>query len=354
MIELPTTTDEVETPPGRGLHRLMVLAVWMVWPLIWVGGLVTTFDAGMAVPDWPGTYGYNLFLYPYKTWLFGPFDLFIEHGHRLLAALVGLVAIVIVVVAYRQETRRWVFWLSVALLVAVVLQGVLGGMRVVLSDRTLAMIHGCFGPAFFALCVAGAVVTSRMWWQGPTRQEEDARAIGVSLVSLIFSLLIISYLQVVLGAQIRHVQPTESPAGFTMTVAQHVMTAILLWGLSGLAAWRLARCGDLTLSRPGIALIGLVSLQVLLGVGTWVVNYGWPGFLGDVPGSAGYLIQTKGFVDALVVTSHVATGSLILAVSTLLLLRILRVRDRRRKSRQVIGASQSVGTSMEVFAPNRS
>src|SRR5688572_13709785 len=55
-------------PPGRWLHRWAVLIVALVWPLIWVGGQVTTYDAGMAVPDWPGTYGYNLFLYPYQTW----------------------------------------------------------------------------------------------------------------------------------------------------------------------------------------------------------------------------------------------------------------------------------------------
>jgi cytochrome c oxidase assembly protein subunit 15 len=66
-------------PPAKTLHRLAVLAVCLVWPLIWVGGLVTTYDAGMAVPDWPGTYGYNLFLYPLTTWVYGPFDLLIEH-----------------------------------------------------------------------------------------------------------------------------------------------------------------------------------------------------------------------------------------------------------------------------------
>ena len=66
-------------------HRAAVLLVCATFPLIWVGGLVTTTQAGMAVPDWPNTYGYNLFLYPWQTWLFGPWDLFIEHGHRLLA-----------------------------------------------------------------------------------------------------------------------------------------------------------------------------------------------------------------------------------------------------------------------------
>ena len=79
----------IQTVPARSVHRLTVLVVCLVWPLIWVGGLVTTNDAGMAVPDWPNTYGYNLFLYPYDTWFFGPFDLFIEHGHRLLGAVVG-------------------------------------------------------------------------------------------------------------------------------------------------------------------------------------------------------------------------------------------------------------------------
>ena len=104
-----------KVPPARLLHRLAVLAVCLVWPLIWVGGLVTTFDAGMAVPDWPATYGYNLFLYPYKTWLLGPFDLFIEHGHRLLGAVVGMVAIGIVIAAFWRDPRRWVGWLAVGL-----------------------------------------------------------------------------------------------------------------------------------------------------------------------------------------------------------------------------------------------
>ncbi|MCG8651680.1 MAG: hypothetical protein MI861_17700, partial [Pirellulales bacterium] len=89
------------------------------------------------------------------------------------------------------------------------------------------------------------------------------------------------------------------------------------------------RCGDLTLSRPGLVLIGLVTLQIALGVGTWVVNYGWPSFLQWFPGATGFLIQAKGFVDSIIVTAHVATGALILAVSTLLFVRTLRVRYLR-------------------------
>ena len=311
--------------PENYVYRLSVLAVCLVWPLIWVGGLVTTYDAGMAVPDWPNTYGYNLFLYPYTTWLSGPFDLFIEHGHRLLGALVGLVAIAIVVAAARGESRRWVIILSVLLLLAVISQGLLGGIRVRLNDRTIAMIHGCVGPLCFALCVVMAVVTSRFWWRAAVRKS-DLVSIGKLPLTLAGSLVLLSYLQLILGAQLRHVQPTASTAHFTGVVALHVVIAFLL-ALLTMAAWvALVRCGDLTLSRPALVLVGLVALQIGLGTGTWVVNYGWPLFLQFVPGSAGFLLRAKGFMDSIIVTSHVATGSLILAVATLLMTRVLRVR----------------------------
>ena len=294
---------------------------------------MTTYDAGMAVPDWPSTYGSNLFLYPYQTWLSGPFDLFIEHGHRLLGAVVGFVAIGIVVAAYRWEPRRWVFWLAVGVLVAVIIQGLLGGLRVRLGDRTLAMVHGCVGPAFFAFCVLVAAVTSRHWWRRPNLEDSALPEIGKGSVALMLAVVGISYTQLVFGAQLRHVQPIAPPGSFALTVALHVMTAFLLWLLT-FAAWlRLRRCGDLTLSRPGAGLIGLVGLQILLGVGTWVVNYGWPTFLKWFPGATGFLLRSKGFVDSIIVTAHVATGSLILAVATLVLVRLVRVRDRRSRAR---------------------
>ncbi len=317
-------------PPARFVHRLAVLAVCLLWPLIWVGGLVTTFDAGMAVPDWPNTYGYNLFLYPYTTWLFGPFDLFIEHGHRLLGALVGLVAIAIVIAAFVQEPRRWVFGFAVLLLAAVISQGILGGIRVRFSDRTIAMIHGCVGPLCFALCVVVAAVTSRFWWHRGSNKSSQLALVGRVAMILASSLVVFSYVQLVLGAQLRHVQPTASPSHFTGIVALHVITAFVLWLLT-VAAWiSVRRCGDLTLSRPGLLLIGLVAIQIALGIGTWVVNYGWPVFLQFVPGATGFLVRAKGFVDSIIVTSHVATGSLILAVSTLMAVRVGRIRHLRK------------------------
>ena len=317
-------TDESTT---RTVHRLAVVLVCLVWPLIWIGGLVTTYDAGMAVPDWPNTYGSNLFLYPVSTWVFGPFDLFIEHGHRLLASLVGLISIVMLVAAIRSEPRGWVKGLTALVLAMVIAQGVLGGIRVLLGDRTTAMIHGCVGPLCFAMCVVTMVVTSRSWWHRKDPADADPTNIskktrGYARIAL--TLLVLSYLQLVLGAQLRHAQPSGSPRHFTGIVGIHVMNAFLLWFLCFWAWLKLRRCGDLTLSRSGLLLIGLVALQIGLGIGTWVVKYGWPSMLQFVPGSAEFVVRAKGFSDALIVTAHVAIGSLILAVATYLLTRVLR------------------------------
>jgi len=399
MSEILHDTDDLTenhvVPPARWLHRWSILIVCLVWPLIWVGGQVTTYDAGMAVPDWPGTYGYNLFLYPYQTWLFGPFDLFIEHGHRLLGALVGFIAIIAVVVAFMSEPRRWVRGLTVAVLVAVIAQGALGGARVVLADRTLAMIHGCTAEIFFTLCVALMVVTSGWWWaqslsekgSGPLRRGNKASTIdatskgqvpfrigsqcggnrsGVSqsdsaasryhptrgLIALCIAVFCLSYLQVVLGAQLRHVQPTASPGAFTHLVYTHISTALLVFVLVAVAAWKLRPrwskatgvrppeseklgekqkgCGDLTLSGPALLLLVFVVVQISLGLATWVARYGVPPFAQTGPATASYLVKSQAFVESLIITGHVATGAMVLVTSAFLLLRLVRVRHSRR------------------------
>ncbi len=199
-------------PPNPWPHRWAVALVCATFPLIWVGGLVTTYQAGMAVPDWPNTYGYNLFLYPWQTWLFGPWDLFIEHGHQLLGALVGLLAIGLVVSAWKTRQSRGVRWAAAAALVAVILQGLLGGLRVVLDERLLAMIHGCVAPAFFALCAALVAVTAPCFSSTNNREPKIARIHRLAMLTVA-----LAYLQIVFGAAVRHL-PRESrgsPAGCT-------------------------------------------------------------------------------------------------------------------------------------------
>jgi cytochrome c oxidase assembly protein subunit 15 len=293
--------------------------------LIWVGGLVTTLDAGMAVPDWPNTYGYNMFAYPWQTWLFGPFDLFIEHGHRLLASVVGMIAIVTTVVAFRSEPRPWVRYLAYGALGAVIFQGVLGGVRVLLDARTVAMIHGCFGPAFFAICVALAACTGKFWFD----VQPDERLLAAARRSRRLTLWMVSaaFLQIVVGAQLRHVPPSASQSWFSHVVYTHLALACLVVGLGGHVAWRLRVPGQSGrwLRFPATCLGCLVLVQLALGVGSWVAKYGYPHFAQSWPGAAGFLSHAQGYSESIIVTGHAATGSLILAVATLLMIRVRRV-----------------------------
>ncbi len=296
--------------------------VCATFPLIWVGGLVTTYDAGMAVPDWPNTYGYNLLLYPWQTWIYGPWGLFIEHGHRLLGSLVGMLAIGLVASAWWCQTRRQVRWLSVAALVAVVLQGLLGGMRVITDEIQLAKIHGCFGPAFFALAVAVAVVTSEQWRSGLARHRESLGK--VERLAVLTTLL--AYGQLVLGAQLRHLPAGAQPGDFRIALMFHLALAAALLVhivLLAVAVFRTQR-GETSLVRPTAGLLVLILAQIGLGAGTWVTKYGWPAWFGDYGFAAGYTVVADSRAQAWITTAHVAAGSLILATSLLVALRSVR------------------------------
>lgn len=301
------------------------MLVCATFPLIWVGGLVTTYDAGMAVPDWPATYGYNLFLYPLSTWLGGPWDLFIEHGHRLLASAVGLLTIVFAVVVWRNESRRWVRWWSIVCLGLVISQGLLGGARVVFDEVLLARLHGCLGPAFFASCVVAASITSK-WWRHA--QPLDGTAIH-RFRRLALVLLVLSYAQLVLGAHLRHMPAHWAPSTFLLLVSAHLLLAVGLLIYSGselvfcLRSERLKATGLLT--RPAMLLAFMVVAQILLGVGTWSVKYAYPRWL---PGGSffdKYTVQAESMVQAVTVTGHVAMGSLILALATVVAVRSSRL-----------------------------
>ena len=295
-------------------HRMAWGLAVATFPLVWIGGLVTTTDAGMAVPDWPGTFGYNLWLYPWSTWFFGPWDLFVEHGHRLLASGVGLLTIAMVVVAWRSDASRGVRWLAVAALLLVIGQGVLGGMRVLLNERRLAMAHGSTGPLFFALTAVIVAATAR-------RATTPTRRAGWP-----WALAAVVYLQVVLGAALRHVPEDGAFATFAQHVQAHLIGAGLVTVLvlaAAAVAWRQpVGPGRRWLSA---ALVALVAAQVSLGVATWVAKYrlpdwaqhgtaarAWEGVAGQATMGAS---TAGGWAETHVVTGHSAVGSLLLACS---------------------------------------
>ena len=301
----------------------MVL-VCATFPLIWIGGTVTTTEAGMAVPDWPNTYGDNMLLYSWQRWMSGPWDLFYEHLHRLLGAAVGMISIALCLAIWLRDDRRWMKVLGAAALLAVCVQGALGGMRVISDDRQLAMVHGCFGPAFFALTVALAVFSSRRW-----RQAEKAvtHTGALRLQSLSALTCLLAYVQLVLGAQIRHMPVDASAGAFRGAVLLHLlMAAVLAAHVLALAVrvWREHR-QERALRTPAIALAALLTVQIVLGCATWVVNYSWPSWLGDTQWTADYVVLQEGLPQVLVTTAHVAVGSLILAVAVVATLRSLRL-----------------------------
>jgi cytochrome c oxidase assembly protein subunit 15 len=318
---VPSSIDQTESPWP---HRLAVALVCATFPLVWVGGLVTTHDAGMAVPDWPDTYGYNLFLYPWTEWFAGPWDLFIEHAHRLFAAAVGLLCIAFVVVVWRTDSRGWMRPASLGALALVIGQGILGGMRVTLDARTLAMIHGCVGPLFFSYCVLLATLTSHPWRDASASQKiQSARNILPTIVVI----TLIAYGQLVLGAQLRHTGAAVAPATFRAFVMFHLLGAAILL-LSTLYLAVIVRAGsnfDRWLRVPATWLAALVMLQVALGGGAWVVNFGWPTWLIDYPWAARWVINAQGHLQANITTAHVALGSLILGTAAMIALRAFRL-----------------------------
>jgi cytochrome c oxidase assembly protein subunit 15 len=289
------------------------------FPLIWVGGLVTTTGAGMAFRDWLTSDGHFMLFYP---WLDAEGDKFVEHGHRLLGATAGFLAIALVFACYRCEPRRWVRKYSLVILAGVILQGFLGGMRVVFDQQTMALIHGCTGPAFFAICVGMVIVTSRWWHDAP---QIDATARAKKVLRLAMLTTVLAYLQLVAGAFVRHSPRLVSDAAavlFQAAVYFHLLLALAIVVHAALLLWQSQR-NSIERGRS-LALNLLVIGQIMLGVSTWLVKYGMPGWASAILGDPQFVNTADDFLQAGIVTSHVAVGSLILVTSLAISLRVAR------------------------------
>jgi cytochrome c oxidase assembly protein subunit 15 len=183
---------------NRPLHWFAVLTALFTFLLLGAGGLVTSHEAGMSVPDWPNSFGYNPFALPFKFWKGG---VFFEHTHRLIASAVGLLTTILAVWLWLKDTRRWVQWLGVASFLLVVVQGILGGMRVVLSEAELGAIHGIVGQCFFVLMSTIALFTGRFWAKWSAEKEMSGATRGLKMLVLAATLLI--FWQLILGATMR-------------------------------------------------------------------------------------------------------------------------------------------------------
>jgi cytochrome c oxidase assembly protein subunit 15 len=256
----------------------------------------------MAVPDWPTTFGQNMFTYPLSEMLANS-GVFWEHGHRLWGALVGVAVVALAAVAWRFEPRRGVRILTTLAVLGVVAQGVLGGLRVTENSPELAFLHGAFAQALFALLAAVLLLESQAW--------RGARAGSLASASRLRTLSLFAapaiYVQTVFGAWLRH-------SGSQTAQAVHVLFAIVAaWVVLRLAS-ELARSGDPVLQRIARWQRGLVWTQVLLGVLAWVAVHILTGPHRPVSIS-----------EAVFATAHVACGAMLLAACVAALVFVRRI-----------------------------
>jgi cytochrome c oxidase assembly protein subunit 15 len=218
--------------------------------LVVFGGLVTNTGSALAVPDWPTTFGHNMFFYPWSRMVGG---VFYEHSHRLLGALVGLLTLGLAAVLWPAGGRLRALGLTA--LVAVIVQGVLGGLRVVLLQPTLAIVHGCLAQAFLALLAMIVLAT----WPGVTAPsaalERSTRALGVATAGLV-------YLQIVFGALLTH-------AGWLQL---HLTGALAVFVAGPVLTARLRRSGDPVAGPVAKGLAALLVVQLVLGVGSLIAR----------------------------------------------------------------------------------
>ena len=313
-----------ESPHYAWLHRYAVLTAAATLGLIGLGGLVTSKGVGMAVPDWPTTYGYNMFLFPISQWVGG---IFYEHTHRLYASAVGLMTVILAVCIQLREGRAWVRrlgWVAVGL---VLVQGLLGGLRVTQMKDVIGVFHGALAQGFLGLLALLALFTSRGWMEGRLQAAPSPAAGRLARAGGVLAVLV--FAQLMLGAVMRHqhaglavpdfplaygrLYPPTSPEflqavnarrtdvrDFHPVRAWHVhahmahraMAVVIVIGV--LHVFRLTRREGI-LPRLGGLLLGLVAVQVLLGA--WTV---WSNKAADIA------------------TLHVVTGAALLTTAVLL------------------------------------
>lgn len=316
-------TPEPAYKPGP--HWVAVFAAVFTWPLIFVGGSVTTYRVGMAVPDWPTTFGINMFLYDFWN---APFGVRVEHAHRLYGAAVGFATLVLAVWFLVAEQRRSMKWLGGFALLAVIAQGILGGTRVTQNSTTLAAVHGVTGQAFFALMISLCVLTGRDWIT-TTRAQRKADPTHLRRRTAVTLALVAG--QIGAGAWLRHFPSMTS-------LATHAVLALAVWGHIAALVWRIERSrGTLPALVPSSRAMALaVMIQVVLGLASWWMLRPFDG----IP-------RTVTIIQAMVRTGHQANGALLLATSVVLTFRAFR---HLAPAKQTPGLSSPSTLDLEAVA----
>ncbi len=246
--------------------------------LIALGGMVTTVDAGMSVPDWPTTFGHNMFTFPFEQWV-GP--VFWEHSHRVIASAIGLLTTILAVWLFFVDGRMWVKLTGVAAFLLVVVQGIMGGLRVTEKSIVLAILHGCLAQAFLCILALLALAVSPVWNEPAAAAVPDARLRSCKRWG--WALVVVVYLQLVFGAIMRHLKaglaiptfPLTPEGTFFPTVHSmaidihftHRIWAIVVTAVAMVLAFKVFRWANRSprFVGPTFAVILLLLVQIALG-----------------------------------------------------------------------------------------
>lgn len=303
-----------KSPMSKGVHRFALLVAAATFCLIVAGALVTSHDAGLATADWPLTEGQFL---PKAEFLginsgvnmVG--NLFWEHGHRMVATTVGMLTIVLVIYLFVKEQRRWVRRLGIFALLAVIAQGLLGGLTVKLMLRFgISEAHATLAQLFFCTTVSLAVFTSRSWMEArPTLEEKGTPARYFCVAALVTI-----FLQLILGATLRHSATWDQPLP-TELVLSHIGGAVAVLIILSVASLTVLRRfpEEKFLTRPAAIALALLVLQLILGVAAYLTRLKSPGDPQPLNPMVGITV------------AHVACGALVFATTIVLTLRVFRV-----------------------------
>jgi cytochrome c oxidase assembly protein subunit 15 len=195
------------------LHYWCLATMAATFVLMCSGGIVTSKGVGMSVPDWPTTYGYNMFLFPLSGWVGG---IFYEHLHRLIGSLIGLMTMILAAWLFSTEPRKWVKILGLVAFLAVCVQGLLGGLRVSLYKNEIGIFHATLAQTFFCLLGILAVSTSPKFLRG----DWDIFLPHPSLKTLVVLATALIFVQLGVGASMRHAHLGLSIPDFPLAYGQ--------------------------------------------------------------------------------------------------------------------------------------
>jgi cytochrome c oxidase assembly protein subunit 15 len=313
-----TTRSELEDTPEAGrfcrslvaLHRFAILAAAATFVLVFAGGLVTSTGSAMAVPSWPLDAGR---LIP-SQWGAG---VLFEWGHRAIAGTVSILTLMLALWVWMAERRAWVRYTAFAAFGLVVAQAVLGGITVLLNlPLALAVAHAMTGQAFFCLMVAIALFTSPRWETTAPTPRAPGRG---ALTELAAATTVIIYVQIVIGAVMRHMHAGLAipdfplafgrivPPMFSVPIAVNFAHRCGAVAVTPMVLWTVARAlrlyGDEpAIRRPALGLLVLLAMQIGLGAAT--------------------VLSRRAVIPT---TSHVAVGAAVLATCLALALRAYHV-----------------------------